>query len=115
MTGDVRTHFWDVSGGHVGLPNSSPYQQIKAKAEGMMIGKHNPPGGHSAKRWAKAVANDLLKSSPPRYVRRGFVATTMMLLSWLCPIWLLDWMYSYNTGMGKLKSILEADEGKKDR
>lgn len=114
ITGDVKTQFWDnVQGAHAGLPDSSPYQPIKAKAEAMMRGETNPPGQHSAEKWAKAVVNDLLKPHPPSHIRRGYLATTMSWVSWLTPSWLFDWMFTQVAELGKLKSALSAQERKK--
>ncbi len=109
VTGDVKTLFWDhVEGGHVGIPDSSPYQPIKNKVEAMLQGKTNPPGQHSAQRWAKAVVHDLLKPSPPTHVRRGYLATTMFWVSWFFPVWLFDWMFTRVSDLGRLKVILDS-------
>ena len=79
----------------------------------MMLGKTNSPGQHSADQWAKAVVSDLLKHSPPKFVRRGYLATTMWLVSCLVPSWLLDWMFMQNSDLGRLKATLHAQESKK--
>ena len=90
VTGAVKTPFWNnVEGGHMGIPDSSPYQPIRSKVEDMMTGKTKPDRLPSPEKWAKAVANDLLRSNPPSYVRRGVYATIMPIISWLCPSWLL--------------------------
>lgn len=113
MTGDVQTRFWyHVQGADAGLPDGSPYQPIKAKAEAMMRGETNPAGKHSRERWAKEVIGDLLKSSPPSHVRRGYLARTMWLVSWLGPFWVLDWLYAQVGDLGKLKSALAAQDTK---
>lgn len=116
VTGAVDTHFWDnAQGAHVGIPESSPYQPIKAKVEDMMKGKTNPPDQHSPERWAKSAVNDLLKSNPPRYVRRGYLATSMMILSWLLPVWVCDLLFRRTTDLGKLEAILSSQERKKNQ
>ena len=81
----------------------------------MMNGRTNPPGQHTAEKWAKAVVNDLLRSSPPVYIRRGHLATTMQFVSWLFPVWMFDWMFTLSSDLGKVKSMLALQETKKDR
>ena len=114
VTGAVETPFWNnIEGGHVGIPDSSPYQPIKSRVEDMMVGNTKPTNQHTAERWAKAVANDLLKPNPPSHVRRGLYATVLLIVSWLSPSWLLDWGFTQSTHLGKLKSILDSQESKK--
>lgn len=80
-----------------------------------MNGKTNPPGQHTGDKWAKAVVNDLLRSSPPVYIRRGYLATTMQFVSWLLPLRVFDWLFTLSSDLGKLKSMLALQEIKKDR
>ena len=114
MTGDVQTHFWDnVQGAHVGLPPDSVYRPIKDKLEAMMRGDTNPPGQHSRQRWAQEVVGDLLKTSPPWHIRRGFLARTMWLVSFLFPFWLLDFLYAQTSSLAKWSGTVEDIGSKK--
>jgi len=107
MTGDVSTHFWDnAQGAHSGLPTGSMYEPLKPTLEAMMKGQTNPPGKHSRQRWAKEVVDDLLTSSPPWHVRKGYLAITMWLVSWLVPYWVLDYLYGQVSELSKLPSSL---------
>ncbi|KAK5170985.1 uncharacterized protein LTR77_004129 [Saxophila tyrrhenica] len=118
VTGDVNTQFWGhVEGGSAGIPESSSYQPIKDHVNAMLRGTTKPGGARSPAEWAKGVAKDLLVSNPPSHIYRGFLATTMWWVSWLMPIWLLDWLFARETQITKLKSILEAEEqgGKKQQ
>jgi hypothetical protein len=81
----------------------------------MMSGRTNPPGQHSADRWAKGVVKDMLRSSPPVYIRRGYLATTLYLVSWLFPVWLFDWLFTQSSDLWKLKSTLASRNSKKAR
>ena len=110
----MKTHFWDnTQGAHIGIPDSSSYQPIKNKVEAMMRGETNPPGQHSAERWAKAVVDDISRPNPASFVRRGYLATTMSILSSVLPTWLFDWMFKQTSNLGKLKTILNSQEVKK--
>ena len=139
ITGDVRTQFWNnAQGAHVALADTSPYQPIKAKVEPMMQGKTNPPGGHSAQDWARAVVDDLLgvrpclssrrgvvakmmwmlswlfpiwliQSAPPSYIHRGFLATTMSVVSWVTPSWVFDWAFMRTSDLTILKAKLNEE------
>lgn len=112
----MKTHFWDnVQGAHVGIPDSSPYQLIKGKVEVVMRGEDHPPGQHSSEWWAKAAVDDLLKPNPPYFVRRGYLATTMSIVSWLFPTWLFDWLFTQTSDLGKLKTMLNSQEEKKNQ
>jgi hypothetical protein len=114
VTGDVKTGFWKhVEGAYFGIPESSPYQLIKTKVEAMMRGETNPPGQHSRERWAAEVVNDLLRSNPSRYVRHGHFATTLWILSWLVPVWLLDYGFAKASGLSKLQVLLKESQEKK--
>ena len=113
-TGDVTTSFWrNTKGTPTGIPVSSPYQPIKAKVESMMAGTTNPPGGHDRHVWAKRVVGDLLRSSPPRQVRRGFLAVIMWMVSHLVSSVIIDFLFTQSSDLGKLKKMIEAEEGKK--
>ena len=80
-----------------------------------MLGKTNPPGTQPREQWAKAVAKDMLKSSPSRYVRRGYLATIMALVDWYAPRWLLDYSYGWSAGIPKLKAMLQSGDDLKVR
>ena len=79
-----------------------------------MNGKTNPPGQHTSDRWAASVVSDLLRSKPPVYVRRGYLATTMQFLSWLVPRWVFDWLFTKSSDLKKMKSKAALQEDKKD-
>jgi len=114
MTGDVQTHFWDnVQGAYNGLPAASVYRPIKDKLEAMMKGETNPSGQHSRQRWAKEVVEDLLSASPSSHIRRGYLAKTMWVVSFLFPFWLLDFMYAQVAGLAKLSGTVEKHGYKK--
>ena len=81
----------------------------------MMRGETNPAGQHSRETWAKAVVNDLLQSNPRSYVRRGYLATTMRVMTSLVPTWLFDWMFTKSGHLDKLKVTLNEQENKKDQ
>ncbi|KAI7721078.1 hypothetical protein KC353_g1652 [Hortaea werneckii] len=103
-TGDVRTGFWTfASANSATLPPNSLYHPIKDVAEKTMRGQGNPPGQHTRERWAKAVVDDILRSRPPSHVRRGYLATTLYLVSLLMPFWVLDWLYTRACGLDKLR------------
>lgn len=116
MTGDVKTGFWSNASGSVsGLPASSPYAPIGSHVEKMMRGETNPPGQHSRERWAAAVVGDILRPTPGRFVRRGFVAWTMMIVSLLLPVWLMDWAFTKAAKLDELKHKLQLKDTKKAR
>ncbi|KAH8703644.1 hypothetical protein BGW36DRAFT_286756, partial [Talaromyces proteolyticus] len=74
MTSDVQMKFWQkASTASVGLPQSSLYDPIRDSVEAMMRGDSNPPGQHSHERWARKVADDLLRRNPAPYVRGGYL------------------------------------------
>ncbi|KAI6878416.1 hypothetical protein KC360_g8479 [Hortaea werneckii] len=103
-TGDVRTGFWTfASANGATLPPVSLYHPIKDAAEKTMRGQGNPPGQHTREKWAKAVIDDILQSRPPSHVRRGYLATTLYVVSLLMPFWLLDWLYTRACGLDKLR------------
>ncbi|KAI7233095.1 hypothetical protein KC330_g5561 [Hortaea werneckii] len=103
-TGDVRTGFWTfASANSATLPADSLYHPIKEVAEKTMRGQGNPPGQHTRERWAKAVIDGILQSRPPSHVRRGYLATTLYLVSLLMPFWILDWLYTRACGLDKLR------------
>jgi hypothetical protein len=79
----------------------------------MMRGETNPPGGHSRERWAAAVARDMLKPHPSPFIRRGFLAWTMMVASLLFPVWLFDWIFTQSSKLRELKSVVRAGGAKK--
>ena len=114
VTGDVKTQFWNsASSYHVGLPEGSLYFPIRSKVEEMMKGRTGPPGSHTAERWAKAVVKDLLRPDPPVYVRRGYLATTLAWLSWLCPVWFWDWQFYRMADLDKLRETVTRRGGPK--
>jgi len=73
-----------------------------------MRGETKPPGGHSRDLWAKRVVNDLLKTNPSPYVRRGFLAVVLWLISIWVPSWIIDYGFLQSTGLVKLKTIIQA-------
>jgi len=79
----------------------------------MMRGETNPPGGHTRERWAAGVAQDLLKPHPSRFIRRGFLAWTMMVASLLMPVWLLDWLFTRASRLADLRRIVQSEDAKK--
>jgi hypothetical protein len=116
MTGDVRTGFWAHSSEAAeGLPASSLYQPIGTHVERMMRGETNPPGQHSRERWAAAVVRDLLQPRPTRFIRRGFLAWTMMVTSLLMPMWLHDWLFTRAAKLAELKRILQSKDAVKQQ
>jgi hypothetical protein len=80
-----------------------------------MRGDTNPPGQHSRERWAAAVVRDLLQPRPSRFIRRGFLAWTMMVASLLMPVWLLDWAFTRTAKLGELKRILQSGDATKQQ
>jgi hypothetical protein len=79
----------------------------------MIRGETNPPGGHSRKRWAAAVARDMLKPHPSPFVRRGFLAWRIMMASLVFPVWLFDWVFKKSSKLGELKGIVQSEDVKK--
>lgn len=114
VTGDVATGFWTHTPAvQTGLPESSLYAPIRTHAERMIRGETNPSGGHSRERWAAAVARDMLKLHPRPFIRRGFLAWTMMMASLLFPRWLFDWVFTQTSKLGELKGIVQSEDVKK--
>ena len=114
VTGDVATSFWaHTPAVETGLPASSLYTPIREHVERVIRGETNPPGGHSRERWAAAVARDMLKPHPSPFIRRGFLAWTMMMASLLFPVWLFDWAFAKSSKLGELKSIVQSEIVKK--
>ena len=114
VTGDVATGFWaHTPARETGLSASSLYAPIGAHVERMIRGETNPPGGHSRERWAAAVVRDMLKPSPSTFIRRGFLAWTMMMASLLFPVWFFDWVFTKASKLGELKSIVQSENVKK--
>jgi hypothetical protein len=114
VTGDVRTGFWaHTPAAASGLPASSLYGPIGAHVEQMMRGETNPPGQHTRDGWAAGVVHDLLKPHPSRFIRRGFLAWTMMVASLLMPVWLLDWLFTRTTKLAELRRIVQSEDAKK--
>jgi hypothetical protein len=114
VTGDVATGFWaHTPARETGLPASSLYAPIGAHVERMIRGETNPPGGHSRERWAAAVARNMLKPRPSTFIRRGFLAWTMMMASLLFPVWFFDWVFTKASKLGELKSIVQSENVKK--
>jgi len=108
VTGDVATGFWaHTPARETGLPAWSLYAPIRDHVERMIRGETNPPGGHSRQRWATAVARDMLNPHPSPFIRRGFLAWTMMMASLLIPVWLFDWVFTKASKLGELKSIVQ--------
>lgn len=106
ITGDVRTKFWqNASIISAVLPESSLYSPIKENVEAMMRGQTNPPGQHSRGDWARKVVSDLLKRNPGPYVRRGYLAVVLWLISIFIPSWLLDLGHSRHAQLDKLKKL----------
>jgi 1-acylglycerone phosphate reductase len=95
------------------LPKDSLYAPIASKVEAMMRGETNPPGGHARELWAKRVVNDLLKSNPSPYVRRGFLAILIWLVSIWVPRWMVDFGFSQAAELPKLKKALKEQERRK--
>jgi membrane protein DedA with SNARE-associated domain len=79
----------------------------------MMRGETNPPGQHPRERWAAEVVKGLLRSNPSRYVRYGYLAKTLWILSWLVPAWLFDYGFAQMSGLGNLKVLLKDQNDKK--
>lgn len=114
VTGDVATGFWaHTPARETGLSASSLYAPIGAHVERMIRGETNPPGGHSRERWAAAVVRDMLKPRPSTFIRRGFLAWTMMMASLLFPVWFFDWVFTKASKLGELKSIVQSENVKK--
>ena len=91
------------------------YSPIGDHVERMMKGETNPPGSHSRERWAAGVVRDLLKPHPNRYIRRGFLAWTMMIVSLLMPVWLMDRIFSSAAKLSDLKRMLQSEDAKKQQ
>jgi hypothetical protein len=76
----------------------------------MMSGKTNPPGGHSREDWAKRVVRDLLRRNPPRFIRKGYVASVIWLVSAIVPTWLLDYAFLQRAKLAELKKIVASQD-----
>ena len=108
MTGDVRTKFWQNAAAlSVGLPESSLYAPIKGTVEAMMHGHTNPPGQHTREAWAKKVVSDLLQRNPSPFIRRGYLAIVLWLVSIFVPVWILDFGHERHAQLGKLKEPVQ--------
>lgn len=79
----------------------------------MMRGENAPLGDKSRETWASGVVNDILKPNPPRFVRHGAFAWTMMIITLLLPIWLIDYLFSKTTRLAELKRKIDSKETKK--
>lgn len=108
VTGDVKTGFWVNSdrGPHASLVKGSMYEAIGEHVVAVMKGETNPPGQHNSSRWAKNVVDDLVrKSKPPDVIRRGYLATTMWIVSLLIPSWLLNFGFTKTARLDNLSRI----------
>ncbi|KAM0720607.1 hypothetical protein Q7P37_004744 [Cladosporium fusiforme] len=115
VTGAVETSFWRSQAAASRLPVSSLYAPIGSHVESMMRGENVPPGQRSREVWASGVAKDILTSSPPRFVRHGALAWAMVIISFLLPVWLCDYMFSQTTRLSDLKRKLDSEGMKKDQ
>jgi hypothetical protein len=61
------------------------------------------------------VVQDLLQKHPKRFIRRGFLAWTMMVLNLLMPTWLIDRMFTKVARLADLKTMLQSEEDKKQQ
>lgn len=115
VTGDVRTGFWThTPAATSGLPDSSLYALIRPHVEKMLRGETNPPGQHSRQRWATGLMHDLLKPNPSRFIRRGFLAWTLMIVSLPLPVCSLDWMFTRATKLDELRRVVESEGVKRE-
>lgn len=115
VTGDVRTEFWrNVAAKAEVLAEDSPYAPTRKDVERVVSGETRPKGGHERGVWAANVVGDLLRrpESPPRFIRRGFLATAMYIASLLLPIWVADWAFGRTCNLYELQGILERQKGK---
>lgn len=115
-TGDVKTGFWKNAekGENKMLPGKSLYQPIGKHVEAMMRGDTNPPGQSTPQQWASRVVDDLMRQGgPPSVVRRGFLATTMWIVSLLVPFWILGWAFTKSCKLDNLRKLSHKQAGKK--
>lgn len=106
----MRTKFWEnATALSVGIPESSVYEPIKNTVESMMRGETNPPGQHSREAWAKKVVNDMLQRNPSPYIRRGYLAIVLWLVSIFVPTWIIDFGHAQHAQFGKLKRLMQEE------
>ena len=88
-TGGVKSKFYDnqQGGARPTLPEGSLYRIAKEEVESVLAGENFEEGKPEREPWARRVAGDLLKSSPPVQIWRGAgivsaYLTTMVPWSW---------------------------------
>lgn len=105
--GGVETKLWDnlARSGNTKLKTGSLYEPIKQEAENILGGDfiENSP----LEPWAVGVVTEITKASPPREVWSGKLSSTVWWLNFLAPRWLVDYAFSAQTGLSKLKGRLE--------
>ena len=84
---------------------------IKDAVEQLVMGSEST--GHDRFEVAEKITQALLQEKTPTFVRLGYLATMMWLLHWLLPVWLLDAMHRYGSGLGRLQTMLHVDETEK--
>lgn len=81
------------------------YAPIKDTVDAVMRGQTNPPGQHTREAWAKKVVNDLLQQNPNPFIRRGYLAIVLWLVSIFVPVRIIDFAHKQRAQLGKLKEV----------
>lgn len=113
VTSAVKTEFFtNRTGG--GVPESSAYSPVKEELEIMMSTSLADKNGHDRYQVAESTVEELLKSPPPLFVRKGYAASLLAWALWLLPTWVLDAQSISGSPVGRLKRMLSGDaEGTK--
>ncbi|KAF2719627.1 NAD(P)-binding protein [Polychaeton citri CBS 116435] len=107
VTGDVKTEFWrNADGAMGGLPITSTYMPMRQKAEAMMRGETNPGKSADRKEVAEKTVDELLSGCPGAFIRRGYLATIMWIISATFPTVLLDILYWQAAEFGRFRAML---------
>ncbi|KAF2169142.1 hypothetical protein M409DRAFT_52428 [Zasmidium cellare ATCC 36951] len=115
VTSAVKTEFYaNRTGG--GILETSAYFPIKEELEGMMGRSLADGRGHERERVAESTVEELLRTPPPLFVRKGYAANVLAWLMWLLPTWVLDAQSVSGTPVGRLQNVLRgnADTKKSD-
>jgi 1-acylglycerone phosphate reductase len=102
-TGGVKTNFWaNTNKVDTKLPPNSLYTAASASIEKSMRGDPFEPSSVDRHVWAKAVAGDLSKASPPLKIWRGDSAFTIWIGTFL-PMNAFDSVLKKMTGLSELE------------
>lgn len=112
VTSAVKTEFFtNRTGG--GILESSAYFPVKDELEQMMGCSMADKKGHDRVEVAESTIDELLRTPPPLFIRKGYGATLIAWMLWLLPTWMKDGHSISSTPVGKMKTLLNVGEGDK--